>query len=142
MTHPAITARRDQLQAAAEEQERDLRDWATADGLEFGKVMPSPVLDAKLNQLFDKVQRGEIDVCPHLTSPQPAYTALWGNKLLCVLCSPQLERPIGDADRTCDLCGDVVELIHPDVVRCGPVAVFFGACGACQSAMQLEERRA
>ena len=94
---------------------------------------------------------GKARTCVHVPvveRPQPVFAALWAPGLVsCGPCSQYLLRLTGEADRTCDGCGRVVEGleagdgIHPCGVMFGPLLLFWGACGECRPRELAPARR-
>ncbi len=95
-------------------------------------MTPSPALAARLDALGADLIGGRLRLCGHLdASPQPAFTALWDNAVVCGRCTGALAQLTGDADLTCDLCGTVASAIHVACVALGALVVMFGRCPTC-----------
>lgn len=126
------TAAADQLAAVRRDQTALLHAARPLIGGQVRQVTPSPALAARLNVLTADLIGGRLRYCQHLdASPQPAFTALWDNAVVCSRCLGALAQLTGDADRTCDLCGTVAGAVHVAFVAVGPLVVMFGRCPAC-----------
>ena len=105
----------------------------------------------QLLDLWGRWWDGSLETCRHWPvpqRPQPVAAALWRPGLIaCVPCSSDLLRLSGEADRTCDGCGRVVEGlevgdgIYPCGVSLGPLLVFWGACAGCRPPTPSREGR-
>lgn len=94
---------------------------------------------------------GKATTCQHnpqAEHPVPVFSALWRPGLVsCGPCSQYLLRLTGEADRTCDSCGRVVEGleagdgIYPCAVAFGPMILMWGACGGCRPTETVPLRR-
>lgn len=138
MSHPRLTAQRDQVNAATRDQERVQLLVADYMGAERQVVPPSPRLRARMFRLLADMDQDVVRPCPHLAHPRPAFTFLWLDRVVCGACLGAWDLPPleGDPDRTCDLCGHVCsgppgDPIYPSSVQCGPILVFYGGCQRC-----------
>lgn len=80
---------------------------------------------------------GQADTCPCSPSadrPSPVYAAAWRPGVIaCGRHGAYLFALGGDAAKTCDRCGSVVEDITTDAIVAGPLTFHFGLCPGCQT---------
>jgi hypothetical protein len=106
-------------------------------GLKFEPNHEASVwLREALSELQDRIFRGMVRICPHLSPGMPVMTALWApDQLVCIGCLDKL-RTAGDDDRRCDRCSVVAEAgqIHPAMTSLDPAGsllVLLGLCHTC-----------
>jgi hypothetical protein len=94
-------------------------------------------LRGRLTDLGTRLRSGQMEICPNLRPQNDAVAVLWAPGWLscgrrgCVRCASHV-LVTGDADRTCDRCGAVVDTIHPEIVAAGShLLVMFGLCAPC-----------
>lgn len=135
MNSPGCTAEDDQIEAASRDVRRVLDVVAVVDGGQVVDRLPGPWLTQHLRKLRGGIALGLVRPCRHVgASPQPLIAvAHRPNDLLCAACGVEERRRIVGTveDRTCDVCGEVVETIHPVNAAVGPMLVCYGACPAC-----------
>lgn len=86
----------------------------------------------RLHGLLTDLRAGRATGCPHHPGGV-AFAALWRPGVICCTgCLRDVLGVTGEADRTCDRCAQVVDVIHPDMVAVGGLFVMLGLCPACQ----------
>lgn len=137
----AEVAEADQVRAAFDDAERVVRRLAAHHGL---TAITRPTRVGWVGDLvagfLGRAAFGGGRTCGHLEQPRPVFGAAWlGDLLLCAPCAAVQLRLTGEPDRTCDRCGEVVDLIRPGTVQAGPVIVFYGLCERCHRIVTLEQ---
>lgn len=99
---------------------------------------PSHWLRTQLAEVGARLVAGQLDMCPQVRPHVDGFIALWASDWVacgwraCGHCESRLALT-GDADRTCDRCSNVVDIVHPEVVLVGPnLLVAFALCSACR----------
>lgn len=138
---PADTAAADQLDAAVADASRIVTEAAARVGASRTVARRVGFVADLVARLSGLVALGAVTSCAHLTSPRPAMTAAWrlDDALLCPSCASTGLRLSGDADRRCDRCGDVVDVIRRGTVQWGAVMIIFGLCQPCGRALAREQ---
>ena len=149
---PAVGAMLDQADAAGAHGMRILGRLAEHLGGEVQLTRPPAIVQEIAAGLLERVARGGLDLCPHLSpaAPVPAFWLPYApEQIRCVNCNAETGRIVtGTAeDRTCDRCRRDSDQIFngvaqlPPVVSAlpglpggiGPIAVMYGLCADCHS---------
>jgi hypothetical protein len=157
---PATTALADQAAAATIHATSLLTGLRAADGDSYRPRTQGAVTTALIRKLNDRLDRGQLDLCGHLswTAPEPVFWCPWApGRLRCAHCTETVQvRTRGTTeDRRCDACRAIAPLIHAQLMRLPavvaddieprclpPVIIIFGLCTACQDAdTNTEEHR-
>lgn len=91
----------------------------------------------RLADVGNRLLGGQVEMCPRVQPHIDGFIALWAADWVacgwrdCSHCESRLALT-GDADRTCDRCSRVVDVIYPELVVVGPnLLVTFGLCDSC-----------
>jgi hypothetical protein len=131
----STSALRDQIDAAATEAQRVLLAAAMSGGGASRMAPVSPWLARRLAQIHFDFDNNRLRRCRHVKgAPMPVIAVAWRpGRLWCLPCaSNEMARVQGTVlDRTCDICGNVVDVIYPDLVADGPLIFTYGSCRSC-----------
>jgi hypothetical protein len=133
------TAMKDQMQAALRDADRVRRVLAEHMGTEGREVQMPPWVCRQFETLVEMSANGKARVCPHLTSPQPAFAAAWRpGVLVCGRCVDSIAAR-GIENYTCDRCGRYASPISANLAARGLVSFQFGLCRSCDAKLGLRE---
>ncbi len=137
--HARDTFLRDQAAAAAADARRTLTfatGMPSVHPCQTAYASPSPWLRDHLERIASDVAERRLRRCPHIKGAAPTVVVAMAwrpGRLFCLACSADQFAAVRGTveDGRCDVCGDLVDVIHPDLVAVGPLLFSYGSCGPC-----------